>query len=234
MNMNGSLIRLREVSFGYGPDRPVLECASMNLRRGERIGLTGANGSGKTTLLHLLVGLLRPARGEVEVFGRVRGSEDDFREVRAKVGLLFQDPEDQLFCPTVAEDVAFGPFNLGMTRGEVESVVRDTLDQLGLRGFEDRITYRLSFGEKRLVSLAAVLAMKPQVLLLDEPTSGLDADSSERITDVLNELDLPMLVASHDVQFLRRITSSHLALDRAHLAPGDPGYLTRNAELSVQ
>ena len=224
MDTNRLLIRLREVSFGYEPDRPVLECANMNLRRGERIGLTGANGSGKTTLLHLLVGLLRPARGEVEVFGRVRSNEDDFREVRAKVGLLFQDPEDQLFCPTVAEDVAFGPFNLGMTRRDVESAVRDTLDRLGLRGFEDRITYRLSFGEKRLVSLAAVLAMKPQALLLDEPTSGLDGESAERITNVLNELDLPMLVASHDLQFLRRVTSSHLILDRANLAPADPGY----------
>jgi len=211
------LVKLRGVSFGYSPDRPVLDGLDFEMRQGDRIGLVGSNGSGKTTLLHLLVGLLRPRAGEIEVFGRARSEEADFSEVRAGLGLLFQDPEDQLFCPTVAEDVAFGPFNLGRTREEVEEVVAETLLQLGLNGYEDRITYKLSFGEKRLVSLATVLAMRPRALLLDEPTSGLDSAVLERITRFLEALDMPMLVVSHDDAFLRRVTTSRLAMNHGRM-----------------
>jgi len=215
--INHPLIHLRNISFSYMPGRPVLDGLNLEVRRGDRIGLTGANGSGKTTLLHLLVGLLKPSQGEVRIGGQARRKEEDFHDVRGRVGLLFQDPEDQLFCPTVAEDVAFGPFNLGRSRAEVEAVVRETLDDLGLRGFEDRVTYRLSFGEKRLVSLAAVLAMKPEALLLDEPTAGLDKHVFERITGILKRLDLTLLVVSHDETFLRQVTSSHLTLEQGRI-----------------
>ena len=217
MQTDELLVNLRGVSFGYSPDRPVLDGLDFEMRRNDRIGLVGSNGSGKTTLLHLLVGLLRPHAGEIEVFGRIRNEEADFSEVRAGLGLLFQDPEDQLFCPTVAEDVAFGPFNLGRTREEVEAIVADTLSQLGLNGYENRITYKLSFGEKRLVSLATVLAMRPRVLLLDEPTSGLDSAVLERITRFLEDLDMPMLVVSHDNAFLRRVTGSRMTLNRGRI-----------------
>ncbi len=148
----------------------------------------------------------------MEIFGRPRRREGDFIEVRRKVGLLFQDPEDQLFCPTVAEDVAFGPLNLGRSREQARATVSETLAELGLREYEDRLTHRLSFGEKRLVSLATVLAMKPDVLLLDEPTAGLDEDTCERITELLAHLDQAMIIASHDEQLLKRLTSSRIVL----------------------
>ena len=225
MGADGALIRLADVTFrrnhhaGEGrPGAPVLDGLTLELRPGERTGLTGHNGSGKTTLLHLLVGLLLPESGSVEIFGRERRREEDFREVRRRMGLLFQDPEDQLFCPTVADDVAFGPMNLGWDRARVREAVRDTLDRLGLRGFEERVTWRLSYGEKRLVSLAAVLAMQPEALLLDEPTAGLDADVTERLTRIVSELPIPMLVVSHDERFLSRVANRRLRLENGRLA----------------
>jgi cobalt/nickel transport system ATP-binding protein len=196
--MSETLVRLSSVSFAYEGRPPVLNRADFQLGPGERVGLVGANGSGKTTLLHLIVGLLRPSAGEIVAFGQVRRQERDFVEVRQRAGLVFQDPEDQLFCPTVAEDVAFGPLNLGKSRAETEGIVERTLASLGLEGYEDRITYKLSGGEKRLVSLATVLAMEPEVLLLDEPTSGLDEQSETRLVGILADLPQAMIIVTHD------------------------------------
>jgi cobalt/nickel transport system ATP-binding protein len=206
------LVRLNNVSFSYGPERPVLADCSLALAAGQRVGLVGANGSGKTTLLALIVGLVRPTAGSVEAFGRERTTEDDFHEVRCRCGLLFQDADDQLFCPTVAEDVAFGPLNLGHSREEARRIVADTLADLGLCGYEQRITYRLSGGEKRLVALATVLAMRPEVLLLDEPTVGLDEAATERVVEILNRLPQAMLVVSHDRHFLEHLHAQPMRL----------------------
>ncbi len=215
------LVELRQVSFAYDPERPVLDRCDFALKPHERIGLVGANGSGKTTLLHLIVGLLRPSAGEVVVFGQPRQREADFLEVRARVGLLFQDADDQLFCPTVAEDVAFGPLNLGKPRDEVRQIVARTLAGLGLEGYGQRITYRLSGGEKRLVALATVLAMEPEVLLLDEPVEGLDEPSTERLVGLLGELGQAMVIVSHDRRLLGRVTDRRVCLEGGKLVPGD-------------
>ena len=152
------------------------------------------------------MGLLNPRAGEIEIFGKGMHEEADFREARERIGLLFQDPNDQLFCPTVAEDVAFGPLNLGKTHEEAREIVRETLETLGLTGFEDRVTYKLSDGEKRLVSLATVLAMNPEVLLLDEPTSGLDEETTERIIQVLTRSSKSYMIISQDRGLLARTT----------------------------
>jgi len=216
-----SLIALRGVGFAYDGGKPVLSCLDFELREGERVALLGPNGSGKTTMLHLIVGLLKPSAGEVVAFGRPRRSEADFFEVRQRAGLVFQDPEDQLFCPTVYEDVAFGPLNLGRSRDEVRAIVGETLEALGLAGYEERITYKLSGGEKRLVSLAAVLAMQPEVLLLDEPTSGLDEEAEGRLLAILKDLPLAMVVASHDREFLRQTTGRAVRLRGGRLEPAD-------------
>ena len=210
--MSERLIGLDNVSFSYGPDRPVLEECSLSLDASHRVGLIGGNGSGKTTLLSLVVGLVRPQSGSIEVLGKVRSRESEFHEIRGRVALLFQDAEDQLFSPTVAEDVAFGPLNLGKTRDEARKIVDDTLRSLGLAGYAHRITHRLSGGEKRLVSLATVLAMEPELLLLDEPTAGLDDDAVRRVTEILTGLHQPMLIVSHDRQFLGRMTNRSLRL----------------------
>ncbi len=221
--MSDSLVCLENVGFWYEASRPVLEGCDFRLGAGERIGLVGANGSGKTTLLATIVGLIRPSEGRVEVLGKVRRTEAEFHEIRGRVGLLFQDADDQLFCPTVAEDVAFGPMNLGKSRAEVRRIVADTLASLGLEGYEERITYKLSGGEKRLVSLATVLAMDPEVLLLDEPTAGLDEEAGERVTEILLGLPQAMLIVSHDRPFLARLATKTLRLAGGALEPVDLG-----------
>ncbi|MEA3277619.1 MAG: ABC transporter ATP-binding protein [Pseudomonadota bacterium] len=194
----------------------------LTLRPGERLAVTGANGVGKSTLLGLMVGLLRPAAGEVWAFGATRRSEKDFREVRIRAGLVFQDPDDQLFCPTVAEDVAFGPLNLGKTRDEALRIVNTTLERLDLADFGNRITHKLSAGEKRLVSLATVLAMEPEVLLLDEPTNALDEVSTERFTEILLQLPQTMVIISHDPHFRRKVATRILRLEQGRLLGTHP------------
>jgi cobalt/nickel transport system ATP-binding protein len=210
------LLETRALSFSH-PEGEVLRAVDLRLAPGERVALVGPNGAGKTTLLHLLVGLERPDCGEVVAFGRTRRVEADFHDVRARVGLVFQDPDDQLFCPTVLEDVAFGPLNLGASQRQARAKAEATLKTLGLDGFGSRITSRLSGGEKRLVALATVLAMEPEVLLLDEPTNGLDAASEERLMAHLELLPQAMLIVSHDHRLLLRLTHRALALIDGHL-----------------
>lgn len=213
MDASDRIIHLEHIQFAYTPSKLVFENLEFSFHSAERAGLIGHNGSGKTTLVHLIMGLLHPQAGRIEIFGRDRAREADFVEVRARIGFLFQDPDDQLFCPTVAEDVAFGPLNLGLPKDQVREVVGETLDRLGLAGFEDRVTYKLSGGEKRLVSLATILAMKPDMLLLDEPVAGLDEETTDRLVDLLGELGLPYLIISHDREFLSRTVQGLYRMD---------------------
>ncbi|MDH4320872.1 MAG: energy-coupling factor ABC transporter ATP-binding protein [Desulfobulbaceae bacterium] len=208
MASNDLILSLRGISYSYSRSRPVLDRLDLDLRAGEKVGLVGDNGSGKTTLLHLIVGLKKAAAGTLTVFGREACSEEDFRLVRQGVGLLFQDADDQLFCPTVLEDVAFGPINQGHSPAEARLIAGKVLADLGLGGFEERITHHLSGGEKRLVALATVLAMSPRLLLLDEPTTGLDHDTKERLLAILRRLDIAYMVVSHDYDFLGRVADS--------------------------
>jgi len=201
------IIILEEISFSYPGHAPVIDRLNLSIHRGDQIGLTGSNGSGKTTLFHIIMGLLKPASGQVEILGQPVRNEKDFKCVRKKVGLLFQDADDQLFSPTVIEDVAFGPLNIGKSQDEAKTIAQKTLQYLGLAGFEDRITYKLSGGEKRLVSLATVLAMEPEVLLLDEPTTGLDEATEKRLVGILEDLEMSYLLVSHNMDFLMETTS---------------------------
>ncbi len=209
MTTRETVIQLEGITYGYSSDRPVLKNLDFSLQRGDRIGLVAPNGCGKTTLFHIIMGLLEPSEGTVRLFGSTMASEKDFEHVRHRIGLLFQDADDQLFSPTVLEDVAFGPLNMGKSREEAIAISKKTLSYLGLDGFEDRITFKLSGGEKRLVSLATVLAMEPEVLLLDEPTGGLDEHTKQRLKTVLSELDLSYIVISHEFDFLLN-TTQHL------------------------
>ncbi len=206
------LIRLGQVSHAFESAHPVLDGVDFALRAGEKVALLGANGTGKTTLLHVMVGLIRPRTGSVHAFGRERRAEADFVEVRAKAGLLFQDADDQLFCPTVAEDVAFGPLNLGKSKAEARAIVHDVLGRLGLAALENRVTHKLSGGQKRLVSLAAVLAMDPEALLLDEPTNALDEATRERLLDILAGLPQAMVIVSHDREVVERLATRRVTL----------------------
>ena len=223
--MSSVILNLTKIRYGYPGGPLVLNDLDFHLHVGDRIGLVAPNGSGKTTLFHIIMGLLKPLSGTVEAFGEAREAEADFIEVRRRIGLLFQDADDQLFSPTVLEDVAFGPLNLGKSREEALTVARNTLDFLGLNGFEDRVTYKLSGGEKRLVSLATVLAMEPEVLLLDEPSTGLDSSTKDKLIDILNELDLSFVLISHEFDFLSKTTG--------HIYTMDGGRIRFDPELDI-
>ncbi len=207
------LLDLDALTFAYPGFELCLKGTSLRLDEGERLGLVGHNGAGKSTLLHLIVGLSRAQSGKINAFGREYVHEADFRLLRRRVGLVFQDPDDQLFCPTVAEDVAFGPLNLGYDKADAMKIVDETLEFLNLSHFRDRVTHKLSGGQKRLVSLATVLAMKPDILLLDEPTNALDEKTTKRLIDILINLPQAMIVVSHDRAFREAVVTRTIHLE---------------------
>lgn len=200
------LIDLKGIYYKYpGSEEDVLRDLDLAFHKGDKIGLVAPNGSGKTTLFHIIMGLIRPYKGTINIFGEEISKQKDFETVRRQIGLLFQDADDQLFSPTVLEDVAFGPLNLGKSAEEAIDISKRTLSFLGLEGFEERITFKLSGGEKRLVALATILAMEPKVLLLDEPTTGLDAKTKSKLIRVLNKLDLSYIIISHEYDFMSSV-----------------------------
>ena len=211
------MIELRNLSFTYPYGKQVFSDLNFSLKKGDRVGLIGPNGAGKTTLFHIIMGLLRPDSGEIRVFEKVRKTEEDFSEIRQRIGLLFQDSDDQLFSPTVEEDIAFGPLNLGKTHEEARIIVRETCEALGLEGFEKKITYRLSGGEKRLVALATVVAMNPECFLFDEPTTGLDETTRERFLSYLKEHVDTYIIISHSHEFLRGATDRVYRLEEGRI-----------------
>ena len=219
-----AILALEDITFAYphgGPDggpRPVLKGVTLALRQGQRVGLYGPNGSGKTTLLRCVTGLNRVDRGTIWFHGRQTLREADFRPLRCAVGYVLQNADDQLFFPTVIEDVAFGPLNLGLPERQARERAAATLERLGLAGFEDRLTHRLSGGEKKLVTLACVLAMEPEALLLDEPTAGLDSESHARLTELLASLPTARVTISHDWEFLTRVSDEFCTLEDGRLS----------------
>ncbi len=214
------LVELEGVTFGYGQSL-LLNGLDLCIGRQERVALIGQNGAGKSTLLKVIVGLLDASAGQIRVLGRECRAEADFRFARAKVGLVFQHSDDQLFCPTVLDDVAFGPLNLGYSPSQAAATAERTLAALGLQGYGARVTHRLSGGEKRLVALATVLAMEPELLLLDEPTSGLDTASEARLLEHLEALPQAMLIVSHEQRVLERLSSRALLLQQGRLVEAE-------------
>ena len=213
------LIALSNIVFARPGQTPVLHKLSLALAHGERLCIAGPNGAGKTTLLHIIVGLLKPQAGQLLAFGQERRNEPDFHDVRRLAGLVFQDPDDQLFCPTVADDIAFGPLNLGKSRDEAMAIVDAVLQQLDILALKDRITHQLSGGEKRLVTLATVLAMEPRVLLLDEPSNALDEARWAQLVAILKALPQAMIVVSHDTALRQQVATRSLRLTNGQLTP---------------
>lgn len=222
--MADPLFALEHLSFAYPGGRRIFEDMSFALRPNQRIGLYGPNGSGKTTFFRLIMGLAVPQAGRVLFHGQPVETDKSFRALRCKVGLVLQHAEDQLFCPTVLEDVAFGPLNLGYGPEEARERALGTLRRLGLEGFENRLTHRLSGGEKKLVSLATVLAMEPEALLLDEPTNGLDPEARLRIIGVLKDLPTARIIISHDWDFLAETSASYLTVEDGRLTDAAPSF----------
>ncbi len=207
-----TILKLEDICFAYPGQPPVLDGASLQLEPGQRLSIAGPNGAGKSTLFRVALGLQTPSAGRVTVLGKERRVEADFHEVRRQVGLVFQDPDDQLFCPTVAEDIAFGPLNLGRSKSEALAIVDRVLSDLDLLSLRDRITHKLSGGEKRLVTLATVLAMEPEALLLDEPTNALDAKNEARLLEILRSLPQAILLVSHAPSFREALAPDMLEL----------------------
>jgi len=230
------ILKVDHLSYRYPNGQIALSDVTFSIGMGEVIGLVGPNGAGKTTLLLHLNGLLpgdddrrqseaAAARNgqppAIEVLGMPVAAAN-LAEVRRVVGFMFQDPDDQLFCPTVREDVAFGPLNLGFPRDEVLRRVTDCLAAAGLAGFEERSTLRLSYGERRRVCLAGVLACEPSLLALDEPSSNLDPRSRKGFMDLLRSCDAAQIIASHDLELILDLCDRVLVLDHGRLQAQGP------------
>ena len=217
-------IEVRDLHYRYGEGTAALRGISLTVLEGECVGLIGPNGAGKSTLLLHLNGLLPETWTEarpVFVGGKPVGPES-LQEVRREVGLLFQDPNDQLFCPTVFEDVAFGPEQFGLSDADIRRRVKQALTQTGLAGFEERAPHHLSVGEKRRVCLAGVLACDPSILVLDEPTSSLDPQGRRELKDLLRQIPITKLIATHDLELVVELCSRVIVLDAGTVVATGP------------
>ena len=203
--MSTPVLDVQGLAFAYPDGHQALFGVDLHVHRGERVALLGPNGAGKTTLVLHLNGILGAGSG-----GAVRGSvavsglpvvKDNLKEIRRRVGIVFQDPDDQLFLGTVRQDVAFGPANLGLRGAELDRRVMDALDRVGMTDFVDRPPHHLSYGQRRRVAVATVLAMEPEILVLDEPSSNLDPASRRELADILRSLDVTVLMVTHDLPY---------------------------------
>jgi cobalt/nickel transport system ATP-binding protein len=208
------------LSYAYPDGHQALRSVDLHVHHGERVALLGPNGAGKTTLLLHFNGILRPSSGTVRVAG-LEVSDEELMEVRRRVGLVFQDPDDQLFMPTVGEDVAFGPANFGLEGAELELRVADALRAVSMLEAIERAPHHLSYGERRRVAIATVLAMRPEILVLDEPTSNLDPASRRELIDVLQALPITQLVVTHDLPFALELCPRALVMDEGVIVAGD-------------
>jgi cobalt/nickel transport system ATP-binding protein len=196
-------LEIKNLAFAYPDGNQALFGVNLTVDQGERVALLGPNGAGKTTLVMHMNGIHPAAHGEVRVAGQLVDASDkaNLRTIRSKVGIVFQDPDDQLFMPTVGEDVAFGPYNMGLRGEELEKVVLEALDLVGMTEFKDRPPHHLSFGQRRRVAVATVLAMKPEILVLDEPSSNLDPASRRELADILRSLAITIVMVTHDLPY---------------------------------
>ena len=210
--MTAPSLLVEDVAFAYPDGHQALFGVDLRLERGERVALLGPNGAGKTTLVLHLNGILRAGRGRVSVAGLPVG-RPTLQEIRRRVGVVFQDPDDQLFMPTVADDVAFGPRNLGLPEPEIAARVAAALEQVGMAEFADRPPHHLSFGQRRRVAVATVLSMDPEILVLDEPSSNLDPAGRRELAEVLQALPVTLLMVTHDLPYALQLCPRSVVLD---------------------
>ena len=209
--MSTPVLDLRGLAFRYPGSQQALFGVDLHVHAGERVALLGPNGAGKTTLVLHLNGVLRAGAGTVSVSG-LSVDDANLAEIRRRVGIVFQDPDDQLFMPTVRDDVAFGPANLGLRGAELEARVAMALAAAGVADLADRVPHHLSFGQRRRVAIATVLAMEPDILVLDEPTSNLDPASRRELADILRALPVTVLMVTHDLPYAAELCERSLIL----------------------
>ena len=211
---------IQNLSFRYPDGRAALHDVSLRISEGEKVALVGPNGAGKSTLMLHLNGILK-GQGQVEVAG-LSVTRPNLPVIRAKVGLVFQNPDDQLFSPTVFEDVAFGPLHMGLPEKEVRTRVAQALEQVGMHSYADRLSHHLSVGEKKRIAIATVLSMEPEILVLDEPSAGLDPRARRSLINQLRQLSLTMLVSTHDMRLVHELFPRMVIMDEGLIVADGP------------
>ncbi len=219
--MSHHVVEVRDLSFAYPDGTEALKGVSFRIEHGGSVALIGGNGAGKSTLLLHLNGALAAARGEVRI-GDTVVTRETAALARRAVGMVFQDPDDQLFMPTVAEDVAFGPLNAGLPPVQVEDRVASALDRVGMAPLRERPPYRLSAGEKRAVAIATVLAMAPDILVMDEPSSNLDPRARRRLIQLLRSFEHTKIIATHDLDLVVEVCRHVLVMDAGRIVARGP------------
>jgi cobalt/nickel transport system ATP-binding protein len=221
--MSTPVLDVRGLAFAYPDGHQALYGVDLHVHRGERVALLGPNGAGKTTLVLHLNGILAAGAGSVAVSG-LPVTRENMPEIRRRVGIVFQDPDDQLFMPTVRQDVAFGPANLGLRGAELEGRVQHALEQVGMAEYAGRPPHHLSFGQRRRVAVATVLAMEPEILVLDEPSSNLDPASRRELADILRSLDVTVLMVTHDLPYALELCPRSVVLSDGTVVADGPTY----------
>lgn len=225
------MIELENITYSYPDGTRALHGVSITIAPGEKVALVGPNGAGKSTLLLHLNGVLRCSQGAIRLDGEIL-SDATIRRVRSRVGMVFQDPDDQLFSPTVFDDVAFGPLHMGYDEEEVRQRVFRALDQVGMGGFERRMPHHMSLGQRKRVAIATVLSMDPALLALDEPSAGLDPRARRGLIDLLRALPQAMIVSTHDMRMVAEVFSRTIVLAQGQLAfDGPSAEILANGEL---
>lgn len=208
-------IQIKDLSFRYHDGLTALQGISFDVNEGEKIGIIGPNGAGKSTLLLHLNGLISDSGG-IHIFGE-KIEKKSIKKIRHTVGLLFQNPDDQLFCPTVFEDVAFGPRNMSLPEEEIDKIVKESLAKVGLTGFEKRSSYHLSIGEKRRVAIATVLSMNAKILAFDEPSSNLDPRGRREFIELIKAIPLTQVLVTHDMEIVKSVCQRVVLMDKGRI-----------------
>ena len=221
--MSEKSLEISGLAYAYPDGNQALFGVNLSINQGERVALLGPNGAGKTTLVLHLNGIIPTMQGQVRVAGEVVDSKnaESIKSVRHKVGIVFQDPDDQLFMPTVGQDVAFGPYNAGLRGSELERAVNEALELVGMSEFIDRPPHHLSFGQRRRVAVATVLAMKPEILVMDEPSSNLDPAARRELAEIITSLDVTLLMVTHDLPFAHELCQRAVILSAGVVAADD-------------
>jgi cobalt/nickel transport system ATP-binding protein len=226
------VITIDNLTYRYPDGTEALSDISFQIAAGESVALMGPNGAGKTTLLLHVNGLIKSNSGVVKIFGVSVDGKRSLKEIRQRVGIVFQNPDDQLFCPTVFDDVAFGPLNYGLPAQEVMSRVQDALRAVEMPDFGDRVSHHLSFGEKKRISLATILSMKPDIILLDEPTSNLDPRARRNVIEVIRGMSATKIIATHDLEMALELCQRGIVLDSGRIvADGHISDILRDKDL---
>jgi len=225
------MLEFQHVSFSYEQDQPVLRDLNFKINKGERVGLIGANGAGKSTLMKLLLGLLPCKNGEISVNG-LPVRKENLAQIRRILGYVLQDSDNQMFMPTVYEDMMFAPLNYGLSREDAEKRVDDVLAQLGLTELKHRYNHKISGGEKRMAAIATILAMEPEILLMDEPSTALDPCNRRQVINTVRSLPQTMLIASHDLDLILDTCGRVILLSQGEIAADGPvNVILRDREL---